>query len=85
VAEAVVVEGMRRTIFILVWTVAFVVLAYLLLTLPFAAFLLHEHFDPPTKFLFAGVMIICPLAAFLGFILGILGKLPGTKRMAKKN
>jgi hypothetical protein len=70
---------MRRVAFILIWAVAFVILTYLLLAIPFAIFFLHKDSDPPTAFLFVAVIILCPLAGLVGFVLGLLRKLPGTK------
>lgn len=71
---------MRRATFILIWAVAFAALAYLLFAVPFAIFLLHRSSDPPTELLFLATMTLCPLAGLSGIVLGLLGKLPGTKR-----
>jgi hypothetical protein len=70
---------MRRAAFIVFWTMTFDILTYLLMVIPFAFFLLHRDSDPPTEYLFVAVMILCPSAGLLGFILGLLRKLPGTK------
>jgi len=76
---------MRRPICILIWTAVFVIFMYLLLAVPFAFFLLHKYPDPPTEILFVAIMILCPVAGLTGFILGLLGKLPGTRPGANKN
>jgi hypothetical protein len=70
---------MRRATAILLWGVVFLVLAYLLMAIPFSILFLHEGSDPPTELLLMGVTLFCPLAGITGIILGFFRKLPGTK------
>jgi hypothetical protein len=70
---------MRRPLFILLWTVSFFILPTFVFGGLIALFYLKAP-DPPTEAAFGGIMCFSPICGIVGLVLGIRGKLLGTKK-----